>query len=62
VRRGAAASPLYVTAAGMPRADAAELVRRMADPFRVPDALGRAAQLARMAPSGALQQSLHPDR
>jgi deoxyribonuclease V len=47
VRRGASARPLLVTAAGMARADAAELVQRMAGRFRVPDALRRADALAR---------------
>jgi deoxyribonuclease V len=47
VLRGNSARPLFVTAAGMPRADAAELVRLMAGRFRVPDALRRADQLAR---------------
>jgi deoxyribonuclease V len=51
VQRGNAARPLFVTAAGMPRADAAELVRLMAGRFRVPDALRRADQLARTGPS-----------
>lgn len=47
VLRGASARPLYVTAAGLPRADAAELVRRMAGPHLLPDALRRADTLAR---------------
>jgi deoxyribonuclease V len=47
VLRGASARPLYVTAAGMSRADAAELVRRMAGRHRIPDALRRADALAR---------------
>jgi deoxyribonuclease V len=47
VRRGTSARPLYVTAAGMPRADAADLVRHMAGPYRIPDALRRADTLAR---------------
>jgi deoxyribonuclease V len=41
------ARPLYVTAAGMPRQEAAELVRRMAGRHRLPDALRRADALAR---------------
>jgi len=45
VLRGTSARPLFVTAAGMPAADAAELVRHMAGRFRVPDALRRADQL-----------------
>jgi deoxyribonuclease V len=56
VRRGSSARPLFVTAAGMPRADAAELVRLMAGRFRVPDALRRADQLARMGRSAAIQE------
>jgi len=47
VLRGASKHPLFVTSAGIPRADAAELVRLMAGRFRVPDALRRADQLAR---------------
>lgn len=44
--------PLYVTAAGMPRRDAAEMVRRMAGRHRLPDALRRADALARGRPPG----------
>jgi len=47
VLRGTSARPLFVTAAGMPRADAAQLVRLMPGRFRIPDALRRADQLAR---------------
>jgi deoxyribonuclease V len=47
VLRGTSSRPLYVTAAGMPRADAAELVRQMAGPHRMPGALRRADTLAR---------------
>ena len=47
VLRGASARPLLVTAAGLGRTEAADLVRRMAGPFRVPDALRRADALAR---------------
>ena len=47
VFRGASARPLYVTAAGMPRTDAADLVRHMAGRYRMPDALRRADTLAR---------------
>jgi len=39
---GNSARPLFVTAATMPLAQAAELTRRMAAPFRLPDALRRA--------------------
>lgn len=47
VLRGGSARPLFVTAAGMPRTAAAELVRAMAGPFRLPDALRRVDALAR---------------
>jgi deoxyribonuclease V len=60
VLRGTSARPVFVTAAGMPRADAAELVRCMAGRFRVPDALRRADQLARTALLAVLQPGHHP--
>jgi deoxyribonuclease V len=60
VLRGTSARPLFVTAAGMPRADAAELVRQMAGRFRVPDALRCADHLARTKPPTAIQTSHHP--
>jgi deoxyribonuclease V len=47
VMRGSSVRPLFVTAAGMPAADAADLVRRMAGRYRLPDALRRADTLAR---------------
>jgi deoxyribonuclease V len=47
VQRGSSLRPLFVTASGMPAADAAELVRRMAGRYRLPDALRRADALAR---------------
>jgi deoxyribonuclease V len=47
VLRGSSVRPLFVTAAGMPAADAADLVRRMAGRYRLPDALRRADTLAR---------------
>ena len=47
VRRGHSGRPLLVTAAGMPAAEAASLVSRMAGPFRIPAALRRADALAR---------------
>ncbi len=47
VLRATSARPLYITAAGMPRADAADLVRCMAGRHRIPDALRRADTLAR---------------
>jgi endonuclease V-like protein UPF0215 family len=45
--------PLFVTAAGMPSADAADLVRRMAARYRLPGALRRADTLARAGPPAA---------
>jgi deoxyribonuclease V len=47
VQRGRSARPLFVTATGMPVEEAADLVRHMAGPFRLPDALRRADALAR---------------
>jgi len=47
VLRGTSVRPLYVTAAGMPRADAADLIRHMAGQHRLPDALRRVDSLAR---------------
>jgi deoxyribonuclease V len=48
---GHSVRPLYVTAAGMPLPDAAELVRHMAGRFRLPDALRRADTLGRTGQS-----------
>jgi deoxyribonuclease V len=59
VLRGASARPLFVTAAGMPRADAADLVRQMAGRFRLPDALRRADKLARTGAEAAIHRSHH---
>jgi deoxyribonuclease V len=42
-----------VTAAGMPAADAADLVRHRAGRYRLPDALRRADTLARAGPPAA---------
>jgi deoxyribonuclease V len=53
VLRGSSARPLFVTAAGMPTADAADLVRRMTGRYRLPDALRRADTLARADPPAA---------
>ena len=50
VLRGSSARPLFVTAAGMPAADAADLVRDMAGRYRLPDALRRTDTLARTGP------------
>jgi len=47
VRGESSARPLYVTAAGMSRHQAADLVRHMAGRYRLPDALRRADSLAR---------------
>jgi deoxyribonuclease V len=47
VLRGSSVRSLFVTAAGMSAADAADLVRRMARRYRLPDALRRADSLAR---------------
>ena len=47
VLRGQATQPLYITAAGLPRSDAAALVQSMSGRYRLPDALRRADQLAR---------------
>jgi len=47
VRGESSARPLFITAAGMSRHQAADLVRHMAGRHRVPDALRRADALAR---------------
>jgi deoxyribonuclease V len=47
VIRGQATHPLYVTAAGLPAAEAAELIRQMSGMFRLPDALRQVDALAR---------------
>jgi deoxyribonuclease V len=49
VYRGVAKRPLYVTAAGLTIAQAAELVAAMAGPHRLPDALRRVDRLSRGA-------------
>ena len=54
VMRGSSARPLFVTAAGMPATDAADLVRRMAGRYRLPDALRRVDAIARAGPPAAL--------
>jgi deoxyribonuclease V len=61
VVRGSSARPLFVTAAGMPAADAADLVRRMAGRYRLPDALRRADTLARAGPPVATMTDRQPD-
>jgi deoxyribonuclease V len=60
VTRGSSARPLFVTAAGMPPADAADLVRRMTGRYRLPDALRRADTLARADPPPATTTSRQP--
>ena len=47
VYRGGSRRPLHVTAAGLAPADAADLVRAMAGPHRLPDALKRVDTLSR---------------
>jgi deoxyribonuclease V len=61
VVRGSSARPLFVTAAGMPGADAADLVRRMAGRYRLPDALRRADTLARARPPTGTMTDRVPD-
>lgn len=61
VVRGSAVRPLFVTAAGMPGAEAAELVRRMAGRHRLPDALRRADTLARTDPPALSTTDRPPD-
>ncbi|MCA2219533.1 hypothetical protein [Jidongwangia harbinensis] len=52
VRRGGAIRPLYVTARGLPVAEAGRLVERMAGAHRIPDALRRVDALARAGTAG----------
>jgi deoxyribonuclease V len=60
VLRGTSVRPLFVTAAGMPRDEAAELVRRIAGQHRLPDAMRRADKLARTGmPSAQLTHRQH---
>jgi hypothetical protein len=59
VVRGSSVRLLFVTRAGMPGAEAADLVRRMAGRYRLPDALRRADTLAQTDPS-ALGTTDHP--
>lgn len=60
VLRGTSARPLFVTAAGMPRREAAELVRHMAGQHRLPDAIRRADTLARTSlPAAELTHRQH---
>jgi deoxyribonuclease V len=48
VHRGQAIRPLYITAAGIPLPEAADLVRAMAGPHRLPDALRLVDRLTRI--------------
>ena len=61
VVRGSSGRPLFVTAAGVPRADAADLVRRMAGRYRLPDAMRRADTLARAGPPAATMTDRQTD-
>ncbi len=54
VLRGSSVRPLFVTASGMPAADAADLVWHMAGRYRPPDALRRADTLAQADPPAAM--------
>jgi hypothetical protein len=54
VVRGSSVRPLFVTAAGMPAADAADLVWHTAGRYRSPNALRRADTLARADPPAAM--------
>jgi deoxyribonuclease V len=61
VVRGSSVRPLFVTAAGIPSAAAADLVRRMTGRYRLPDALRRADTLARAAAPIATMTDRQPD-
>jgi hypothetical protein len=60
VLRGSSVRPLFVTSSGMPAADAAALVRRMAGRYRRPDALRRADTLARTGPPAPAMNDRQP--
>jgi deoxyribonuclease V len=60
VERGSSVRPLFVTAAGMPAAQAADLVRSMAGRYRLPDALRRADNLARTGPPASTSTDRQP--
>jgi deoxyribonuclease V len=62
VLRGSSARPLFVTAAEMPAADAADLVRDTAGRYRLPDALRRTDTLARTGPPQPTMTDRQPDR
>ena len=57
IRRGGSARPLFVTAAGMTVDDAADLIRNMSGPFRLPDALRAVDRLARGITDSAADNS-----
>ena len=57
---GSSVRPLFITAAGMPPADAADLVRGMTGRYRLPDALRRADTLARTDPPAAATTDRQP--
>jgi deoxyribonuclease V len=59
--RGSSARPLFVTSCGMPAADAADLVRRLAGRYRLPDVLRCADTLARTSPPEATMTDRQPD-
>jgi deoxyribonuclease V len=61
VVRGSSGRPLFVTAAGMPTADAADPVRRMAGRYRLSDTLRRADTLAVTGPPAATMTDRQPD-
>jgi deoxyribonuclease V len=61
VMRGSSVRPLFVTAAGIPAADAADLVRHMAGRYRLPDVLRRADTLARTGVPAATITDRQPD-
>ncbi len=61
VQRGSSARALFVTAAGMSAADAADLVRHMVGQYRLPDALRRADHLARAGPPAATRTGRQPE-
>ena len=61
VVRGSSVRPLFVTSSGMPTADAADLVWRMAGRYRLPDALRRADTLVRTGPPAASMTDRQPN-
>jgi hypothetical protein len=58
---GSSGRPLFVAEAGIPRADAADPVRRMAGRHRLPDAPRRADIRARAGPPAATMTSRQHD-